>query len=444
MQFGIMTGFAVTGPGYNTSWIPGTPEAKSAIGTFRTLSLILMTSRLILTFQYSVALWFVRAYKKAIVPMVLHMLVLFTSAMIWLGQYFAFTAPESKYILISWYCIFAVEVLVILLVSGHVKFLSFRKTVLVERCGLLTLIILGEGIIGMCGAIKKVGSDKTYSAEVIAMIISSVGIMYFLWMLYFDQVQPERMGTLRQHLWAVLHFPFHISILLVVEGLSRLSVWRKLLDIMVPLRDSFTIGLPQNATSESQVIYLQKTLSDIYSKFEGSGHGHIEKPDLQKWYNEIANSEGNTTAVSEAINQVYASGVTWVLHNFKIEPPKSSDPESDTDTVKEVFKLYNTVFVYFFAFAGLALILLAILFLLGKRHKLRGELLSVGVRIFFGVGISSLTLMAIPNLKDRENSAFDAYMFSAWMLPTVLISYFIGKTHFPWKLNLKPAGGGVC
>ena len=427
MQFGIMTGFAVTGPGYNTGWAPGTPEADSAVGTFRTLSLILMTSRLILTFQYGVALWFVRGYKKAVLPMVLHMVVLFTSAMIWLGQYYAFTAHESEHILISWYCIIAVEALVILLISGNIKFLSFRETVLVERCGLLTLIILGEGIIGMCGAINKVGSDKTYSPDVIGMIISSVGIMYFLWMLYFDQVQPERMGTLRQHIWAVLHFPFHISILLVVEGLSRLSVWRKLLDIMVPLRDSFTIGLPQNATLEAQVVYLKKTLFDIYSKFESSGQTQIEQPDLQKWYDEITNSNGNKTAVSEAINQVYAGGVTWVLHNFKIEPPKSSDAESDTDTVNGVFKLYNTVFVYFFTFAGLALILLAILFMLGKRHKLRGELLSVCVRIFFGVGISLLTLMAIPKLKDREGSAFDAYIFSAWMLPTVLITYFIGE-----------------
>ena len=417
-----MTGFAVTGSGYQTGWAPGTEDAKNSIATFKALSLILMCSRLILTFQYSVAFWFIRSYKNAVIPMATHMAVLFTSAMIFLGLSFAFTAGASEHILIAWYCIIALEALVIMLVSGNVKFLSFKPTVLVERLGLLTLIILGEGIIGMCTSINKVGSDKVYSPDVIGNIICSVGIMYFIWMLYFDPIQPERMGTLREHMWAILHFPFHVSILLVVEGLSRLSVWRKLLNIMLPLQESFS-NIPADLDVGAQINYLNDTLYDVYDKFLDP---EVPYPDLNQYFDQIRNSNGNTTAVSTGVDNIYSGGIAWVSSVFKIEPPKSTPLGNEVLVVNGIFQLFNTVFIYFFTFAGLMLILLAVLFLLGKRHKLRGELLTVFVRLFFGTGLSLIAIMAVPSLADKDGSAFDAYIFSSWMLPTVLLVYLTG------------------
>lgn len=433
MQFGIMAGFAVTGPGYVTGLEPGTVDFKNSIDTFRTLSLILMTSRLILAFQYGVAFVWIRSYKKALVPMLSHIAILISSAMIFLGLYFALGASSSQNVLIAWYFLVALEALAILMISGKVGFLSFRRTVLVERLGLLTLIILGEGIIDMCTSINKVGADSVYTPDIIGMIICSVCTIYAMWMLYFDHVQPERMGTLRQHIWAIIHFPFHASILFVVEGLSRLSVWRKVLDSVQPLQDAVNSIQPDGATFaqlNDQLLSLNVTLTQLWSEFAASNStvsNFVAQPDLSAYFTEISDAKGNTTTVLTGIHNIYFDSLVWVCKNFKIKAPEDAgtDQKSRADAI---FNLFEVVFVYFYVFAGLNLILLGVLFLLGKRHKLRGEILSMGVRWFFGFGLCFLAIMAASGLRQADgNDSLHKYMYSAWMLPTVLIVYLTGE-----------------
>lgn len=74
--------------------------------------------------------------------------------------------------------------------------MSSRNTIFVDRLGLLTLIILGEGIISMSNAWN---ADNFYDAQIIGQIICCVVIAYLIYMLYFDNVQPESMGSFRQH-----------------------------------------------------------------------------------------------------------------------------------------------------------------------------------------------------------------------------------------------------
>jgi hypothetical protein len=40
-------------------------------------------------------------------------------------------------------------------------------------------------------------------------------------MLYFDNQPKQYYGTIRQQIWSALHFPFHIGIVLVVEGAQQ-------------------------------------------------------------------------------------------------------------------------------------------------------------------------------------------------------------------------------
>ena len=174
LQFGVMTGFAVVGPNYKTGWEDGSDVAASALQAFQTLSVILMASRLILVFQYAASYWWLRGYRKAHMPMIAHIGTLLISAMIYLGLFFSFGSAVSDSGLVAWYVTIGFESVVILGVSGSTKFMSFLRTAIVERLGLLTLIILGEGVIGLCGSVVKVGTDKNFSADVIGMVISSV------------------------------------------------------------------------------------------------------------------------------------------------------------------------------------------------------------------------------------------------------------------------------
>ena len=326
LQFGIMTGFAVVGPGYKTGWEPNTPAAAAATNSFTTLTLILMASRLILAGQYLAATISLRAYKKAWLPMLTHCGTMFVAAMIYLGLFFSFSNSGGENGLIAWYVVLGFEAIVIFLVSGKTKFLSFRRTAIVERLGLLTLIILGEGIIGMCGSIRKVGTDRVFNADVIGMIICSVGIICkpcplilydrkltnhadFLWMLYFDQTETERVGTMRQQFWAILHFPFHVCILLLVEGLSRLSVWRKILDIVVPYADEFLAAEAISDPAE-MIKALNKTLEHVFSKFDET---EFVLPDPTPYFDILRDANSTNETMANAAGNLFALGFNCTI-----------------------------------------------------------------------------------------------------------------------------------
>jgi hypothetical protein len=56
-------------------------------------------------------------------------------------------------------------------------------------------------------------------------------IIYFLYMLYFDRMHDEHFGSIRQQIWSFAHFPLHIVLVLVLQGVSLLIIWRQAVDM---------------------------------------------------------------------------------------------------------------------------------------------------------------------------------------------------------------------
>lgn len=431
-----MVGFAVVGPGYSTEIASGSLENQSStstllekkqIQTFQTLTLILMASRLILGGQYLVILWWTKDYKKARLPLMVHVGTMFTTAMIFLGLYFSFPGKNGNRIPDVWYVMIGFEALVILFVSGRAKFLSLRRTCLVERLGLLTLIILGEGIIGLTASLKNVRTSNGFPPDVIGNIICAVVIIYFLWMLYFDQVETERVGTLRQQIWTMVHFPFHVCVILVVEGQTQLSTWRKVLDLTGPY---YAELIAANST-----LQVNETFNALYDKFYES---EIPKPNITQWLADLdaviltngTATEEASAAASDAVVQILSSGFSYIAQNFGTEVPKEAKKTGDkAEELNAIYNVFTTVYLYFFIGAGVALILLAALFWLGKRRKSRGEYLSIGLRGLVGLGLALLSAMYVSLDKDesKRQDRYLNYFGSAWMLPTVVFAYGLGK-----------------
>jgi hypothetical protein len=91
-----MTCFAAAAPQYETGRI------GYSAPTFRTLSLVLMASRLLLVFEYSMVLWYVRSYKVAFKPLLSTAAILAIAALIFLGLFFSFGEESSNYTYIGW------------------------------------------------------------------------------------------------------------------------------------------------------------------------------------------------------------------------------------------------------------------------------------------------------------------------------------------------------
>ncbi|KAL9105824.1 MAG: hypothetical protein Q9187_008654, partial [Circinaria calcarea] len=119
-------------------------------------------------------------------------------------------------------------------------------------------------------------------------------------------------------------------------------------------------------------------------------------------------------------------GISYIAQNFGTEVPKEAKKTGDkAEELDAIFNVFTTVYLYFFIGAGLALILLASLFWLGKRRKSRGEFLSIGLRVLVGLGLALLSTMYVSLEKEesKRQDRFTHYFGSAWMLPTVVFTY---------------------
>jgi hypothetical protein len=46
-------------------------------------------------------------------------------------------------------------------------------------------------------------------------------------MLYFDRMHEEHFGSIKQQGWSFLHFPLHVALVLLLQGVSLLIIWRQ-------------------------------------------------------------------------------------------------------------------------------------------------------------------------------------------------------------------------
>lgn len=273
-----MTGFAICGALYNVD------ELEENSRAFKSLALVLMISRLTLIIQYAVVLFFVRKFEKVYAPLLLTMAALFVASMVFLGTFFGFkdskpgeaSTEHPPHTYAAWYAVAAIEALAVITVSCIWPIVSFRHTHLVERIGLLTLIIMGEGILGITKNVSTIlQTSAAPSARDIGVVASSVLLIYFIWVLYFDQIEHDRFGVVRQQIWALLHFPLHVAILLTVEGTSQLILW----NIIAPLDEEIWAAYPQDnngnpspssawESAATLAAYVQGVLDDFKEHFK--------------------------------------------------------------------------------------------------------------------------------------------------------------------------------
>lgn len=149
VTFGIMVSFV----GFSSLYFAIQNNTTSR--AFQGLALVLFGSRILLVIQYSTVMFFVREFDKTLVPMILTMFVYVLSAIGFLSTWLTdmkvtalMGVTGSKHVRI-WYAVIAAETIAIIVIACIWRILSFKHTHLVERVGLLTLIILGEGIIGI-------------------------------------------------------------------------------------------------------------------------------------------------------------------------------------------------------------------------------------------------------------------------------------------------------
>jgi low temperature requirement protein LtrA len=85
--------------------------------------------------------------------------------------------PTNRRVYIVWYITMLVEGAVVIAISSFWKMLSFKKTHLMERMSLLTLIVIGEGAIGVTKTVSRMMGKSGLDFESCALIMCIISML---------------------------------------------------------------------------------------------------------------------------------------------------------------------------------------------------------------------------------------------------------------------------
>ncbi|KAK4167042.1 bacterial low temperature requirement A protein-domain-containing protein [Cladorrhinum sp. PSN259] len=222
----VFVGFALVG----SDFAPGTDKGDNT--SFRILCYTLMASRFLFAIQYLVVGFFVGLARRTdlYLPLLLNALVYTVSAAVFGAMIPRFARDKpvdaSNAIYSVWWVVITIESIAVIAISSIWRMLSFKKTHLVERMGLLTLIVIGEGAIGVTKTISRMMGKHGLDPEGSGMVLCIVLILVGIWMMYFDNHPHGHFGTIKQQIWSLIHFPIHLAIVGLAEGAQQIALAR--------------------------------------------------------------------------------------------------------------------------------------------------------------------------------------------------------------------------
>ncbi|KAH7057111.1 bacterial low temperature requirement A protein-domain-containing protein [Macrophomina phaseolina] len=400
-QFVMFVGFALVGSSFN----PGGKEHNNTI--FRILCIMLFISRLLLAVQYGVALFFIR---KKVRGLAFPLGLTITTFVLCGGAYYsmvpAFSASSGNGLGIYyvWYIIIGIEVAVVIGTASIWRKLSFKKTHLMERMGLLTLIIIGEGAIGATKTVAKLMSKSGLTFEGCFLIVCIVLILTLLFVLYFDTTTHAHFGSIRQLVWVFLNFPLHLGIVGIVEGSQQIALARacltehlsgaNLTNALITTVKSFK--LDEKVESRDQVPVI---LASIYAVGNATG----------------VCAESNATAA--AMPPLLREASTDVLGGlFESTGVKVTAGE---DAFLSARSAYLTLYIYYWASVFLAMVCFAALFwVVTSKDRPRGG--CAGANVFERLAIASRMFVAAVAVGMAAGAANHMFIYHFMKSPAVL------------------------
>ncbi|KAF7186837.1 hypothetical protein HII31_11797 [Pseudocercospora fuligena] len=408
LQLGAMMGFAACGPQFNTNDIRN--EYGDLIGgdPYRGVSLVLMATRLILVCQYLMTIVFLRKEKASRIPLATLAAIYGFAAIVYFGLFWSFKLDSKvvgNYSWVGFYVIGAFETILVTMLSSLWPVLSPKSGQVIQRMGLLTLIILGLGAIAIamqCGLILR-ASSLSFEGSVVGSVAAAVLILYCAYMIYFDWTQEQFVGSAKQQLWLLLHLPLHLLLALAVEGVSWCISWRagsvkndwlmKQLDKWLTYDASNgSLVLHDYANQLEQVSY--QIVNDTFTTAHSPAYAQTAidmNSTVWKYMGVIRNSSNWNNGEVEGYNTMLELGIKDSLSLATIagfykgsleltQDELNSDAPSNSIDVN-----FKATFIYTFVSTGLIVIICTLMAALSKQRKSPLHWLRLGISAAIGI-----------------------------------------------------------
>lgn len=242
-------------------------------------------------------------------------------------------------------------------------------------------------------------------------------------MFYFDY-NPKNVqyGRIRQQIWTLLHFPFHLSIVLSVEGLRQLAT---MYNYYLKIFDTFSKsveGYDGIIHTSKMVDFVNQTLTALYD--DGTA-----KTVRKEWtttttqikqLREISSSGDADHRFSDLFDTLLSKIVVGLgeSYGFKVPEKKYSNL---SDQQAAFGHLFDFVYQYFFIALGCIFILYGIFAIIVRRHMDVFDWMSVILR--FALAATFFGMVGLP----YSEALYYPYMGSPWPIPSVCLMIFFGK-----------------
>jgi hypothetical protein len=359
-------------------------------------------------------------------------------------MYFAFLKPHEfrPYIWTVWFALFGLEMWIVMGLSCVIPGIGFQDTHLNGRMGLLTLIIIGEGAMAVTRVVNKTvrpgGWTKWSFVHILGVTTNVVSVVrprgslngrlirlqYFIWQAYYALSPRGVLGRFAHQLWAQLHFPFHIALILLLEGSQILALTLDITLKLTYLAETIVFACEEPRPRPGHAIsLLNSTIADMvidYSK--GAINEQIAISDI---LGELSNGPlcpaGDNPSATygltrERMNDLMGNVTAALFSSMGMTPSEDEDiSELDsTQLLRMYMEVLGLVYVYHFAAAALTMALFAAFAVIARRHRSRVHTgVGIAVRIVLAAFLAGLCFFA---------SSF-ALAFSFMTSPAILYAF---------------------
>ncbi|CEJ57812.1 hypothetical protein PMG11_06491 [Penicillium brasilianum] len=428
IQLAAMVGFASAGSRFSTS------VREENAWAFQSLTLILAGSRALLAIQYTVNIVFLhRSMKSAARGVSYTALVFWVTTLFYLVMYLAFSGRNGlrPRIWSVWFVLFGVEMWTVTGLSLMYRDIGFRDTHLNTRMGLLTLIIIGEGVISITRIVNKTVRPGGWTKWSFVHILGVTTNVYLVWQVYFDVSPRHQLGKFKQQLWAQLHFPFHVVLILLLEGSQILALTLDVTLKLKYLRETllFVCEAPRPSIARA-VALIRSTIDDMEIPFSRGATQELaaissllEALALQPLCPDRGTFDYEYTA--DLFNDLTGNVTAALFSSMEILPRKKVDISllTNQQLLEMYMKLLAFVYIYFFVVASICMGLLAAFQVLSHRHEIHFHRnVSMTVRIFLAISLASLVSFAsyFPLAYSFMTSPIILYAFTLTLLFVLL------------------------
>ena len=207
---------------------PGEPSsAEAVLRSFFIASIVYACSRVVLIIQYLIVLYYARKRGLTNHSLSITISVLLASAFLWFVAAGLCTC-QGRVVAITRITLWAAGLLAefancfhsMTTTRAHAVDLAYYY----DRLQSLTLIVMGEGIIGAFASFRKaliglnVRPGPGDTQTIAGIVLSAVGIFRLLFYFYFSHITHDvRPNRWLHGVWAIMHYPLHLSLLLLTQ-----------------------------------------------------------------------------------------------------------------------------------------------------------------------------------------------------------------------------------